>query len=214
MEILELKNIYENYKVIIRDINRRLSKDRKGKLATKENMSILISEYILEDCKEVIKLISENNKRRYVYNIIRTMCESIIEYKYFMNNENLIGEYFGEKIPEIGEKNTNKTSFYYIYKEYGQNRFECFNGQKNVWEMARNIKEIKNTDNEICLYYIFSMMSEKVHNAYFGAIMHDIYELNEENDNELEEDLKSYQSYMCTIIITLLNKFYKTLSNV
>ena len=82
MEILELKNIYENYKVIIRDINRRLSKDRKGKLATKENISILISEYILEDCKEVIKLISENNKRRYVYNIIRTMCESIIEYKY------------------------------------------------------------------------------------------------------------------------------------
>lgn len=206
MGISELKEVYENYNKLIVQKYSSLLRKSTGDLATKENMSILLSQYILEDCEYIIKLICKGVKKRYIYNIIRTMCESIIEYKYFIKYENLISQYFGSEISYIDESSTDESNLY-IYKEYGQKRFACFNGKKNIFNMAKDIEEIENTDKELSLYYIFSMMSENIHNAYFNAVLDDMAE----SDGK---DVKIDEEFVTTLVITLLNKFYETYNNV
>ena len=57
MGISELKEVYENYNKLIVQKYSSLLRKSTGDLATKENMSILLSQYILEDCEYIIKLI-------------------------------------------------------------------------------------------------------------------------------------------------------------
>lgn len=210
MGISELKEMLIENKTCITDKNKELmGKCTNGKLDTKENMSILLSYYVLEDFDMIVKLIEDNVKERYIYDIVRMLCESIIEYKYYMKNDSLIGEYFGSEISELDEENYDID----FYKKLGQDRLKSFNGRKNVRDMAKDIDEDyhvdvnDNKDNKLLsLYYIYSFTSEKVHNCFFNEILNDIATFDGEKCGLDEE-------FLSMLLTTLLVKFNETYFN-
>ena len=131
MESSAIRKTYDIYSKLISEKKFDLSKRSTGTLSTKENMSYFFSLYILEDCNTIINLIDNKCNERYIYSIIRIICESIIQYKYFMQNKHLIGQYFGSELPDVDEDDVKEVDLD-SYKELGQKRFKCFKGKINI----------------------------------------------------------------------------------
>lgn len=92
--------------------------------------------------------------------IIRNMVEQLIEFSYVLKYQELIEEYFGEKITEPIPADVVQLS-----KGLGKLRFES--RRKNIKEMAEDINQFKNSSVEMTLYDLYIMLSETCHNSYF-----------------------------------------------
>lgn len=92
--------------------------------------------------------------------IIRNMLEQLIEFLYLLRHQELIEEYFGEKMKEPILVDVAQLS-----KELGKLRFES--GRKTIKEMTEDINQFKNSSGEMTLYDLYIMLSETCHNSYF-----------------------------------------------
>ena len=92
--------------------------------------------------------------------IIRNMVEQLIEFLYVLRHQELIEEYFGEKITGPIPADVVQLS-----KGLGKLRFES--RRKTIKEMAEDINQFKNSSGEMTLYDLYIMLSETCHNSYF-----------------------------------------------
>lgn len=206
----EFLKVFNEFKAECDSINLELKKridnsDSKEVIATKENLSISTSECLCEDIQMVINLQEKKYSNRYIDSIIRNMCEQIIEYKYIIKNQSLIGEYFGKNLSEDEDKECEDTKkMFSRLKQTGQARFSS--NRESVSKMAEDINEKVSTDEKIALYDIFSLKAELEHNSYFNSVFEIIDQIEEqENDSHHNLDI----TFICFIIGAFKETYYK-----
>ncbi len=168
---------------------------KKGSLASKEFLSIVVSECLIDDIKSIQKLREEKFANRYVDAAIRNMCEQVIEYIYIIKNPNLIKKYFGEDLTyEYPKDDSIKT----LIKSLTQTGKARFGKRERVMEMAKDIGELDSDDNKLALYDIFKLKSELEHNSYFNHLFELMDEVNSE-ETEKENQEKDFNYLICIL---------------
>lgn len=203
IDISKFKDLVNKFEEHISKVNRLRIEKLKEKnnsniIATKENLSALVSTGILEDLNTIIVLSAIPTQERYIDYIIRGLVEQVIEYKYLIRHDNLIEEYFGSK---IREEETKKDRFNSV-EELG--KFGCeryLGGRKSVSAMTKDIKEKYFNKGTLSLYEIYIITSEQIHNSYFNAYL-DMFD----NDDNREV----FTEFQLTLVYTIINKFLKT----
>lgn len=138
-----------------------------------ENFSLFKMNFIKKFLDDVMFLndLSGRNDfyHRYGYLILRNMLEQLIEFLYVRKNEHLVDEYLGLKInlDAFNEKLTPVEG----ERRFGQKRYT--NNRQSVADMARDIKEYKETVGIMTLYDVYSILSEQCHNSYFDSLLRD-----------------------------------------
>ena len=127
----EFQNFYNEIKESVICRNKELKKiiEKSENLASKEMLSLVVSKNIIEDVEMVLKLKKIRMLSRYSNMIIRNMCEQVIEYVYFMKNEELIKQYFGLNIKEDNEEG----ELFERLRQFGGGRFDK---KRNIKQMA------------------------------------------------------------------------------
>ena len=199
----EIKEILENFQNIVENKNLELL-SKEYSIISKEKLSILVSECLVEDITTIISLKNGQFNSRYIDMIIRNMSEQVIEYCYIMKNPDILNEYFGENINTEIEEDANLLS---KLKETGSARFND-GKRKNVYAMAKEIDEVKSTEDRIALYEIFGLKAEMEHNSYFQQIINIVGEIENE---ELQNN--SIDSILIDNIIYVFLKYYNSLDN-
>lgn len=148
---------------------------------SKEMLSLVVSEGLMEDIEVIEKLQKEEFSNRYIDFIIRNMSEQVIEYLYIMKNPGLIKEYFGAKLDDDWN---GKNSFDGL-RRTGATRFE---DRKKVGTMAKAIGEKKAVDGKIPLYEIFSLKAELEHHSYFHYMLDVLYYSGNRSESKDELD--------------------------
>ena len=194
----EFQNLYNDFKECVAcknvEIQKRITEKSAG-LASKEMLSLVVSENIIEDIVMILKLKKSGSLSRYSNMIIRNMCEQVIEYVYFMKNEELIEQYFGLNIRDEDEE----VDLFEKLKQFGSGRFDK---KRNIKQMACYIDEVKDGQEEISLYKIYSAKSEEVHNSYFNEFLDMVETVNDECE---EDDDLDY-----IYLIFILSRFRET----
>ena len=163
----EFIELYKEFTEIIEEKNGGLIstiQESDFKFASKEMLSLLVSECLKEDIDTILSFKSANYSNRYVDAIIRNVCEQVIEYIYTIKNQELIEIYFGSNMEENFEENKG---LFESLKQTGQARF---GKRASVKRMATDIGESVSNDEKISLYDIFSLKAELEHNSYFHHI--------------------------------------------
>lgn len=192
--------IFSDFENIVENTNKKLEAN-KPTIYSKEYLSILISECLVEDINTIKFLKNNRLNNRYVDSIIRNMTEQTIEYIYIMKNPELIPVYFGENLdPDINM--INERNMFDDLNKTGSDRFskDQGTGRKPVAYMASKIGEKKNTADTISLYTIFKNKAELEHNSYFHSILYNIDEV--ENLNTIIDEDLDY-----TFLNTIIAKF-------
>lgn len=169
-------------------------------LDTKENLSIFISQQIVEDLNVILKLTSFNVNQRYIDYIIRGLVEQVIEYKYVLKN-NLINEYLGVTLAAENNISENISDIIKQFRNINGHRYL----KPNMMEMAKDIGESITQDEDSSLYGIFSIFSEQSHNSYYSEY------LSYFDNKQVEKGLTYFQLNMICIIIS---KFLTTYNNI
>ncbi len=169
--------------------------DSHIEFASKEMMSLVVSECLMEDVETIYKLKNNGFSERYTDCIIRNMCEQVIEYIYTMNHSELIQEYFGGNINE----KWSGTNLFKGLKRTGRVRFK---ERKSVSEMSVDIGEKTSNDEKISLYDIYSVKAEYEHHSYFHHMLNIMCHVNAENENAEEMDYL-YLIYILTAFINM-----------
>lgn len=198
----EFLELYQNFVDNAKEKNDKIILDFKNtgkEFASKEILSLLISECLIEDIGTIQHLKDNSFSNRYVDAIIRNMCEQVIEYRYIMNHQELIHIYFGK---DLKEEFDEQKDLFAALKQTGQARF---GKRKSVKEMAKDIREEKSSDEKVALYDIYSIKAELEHNSYF----HHIFDLiGEIEDDEKKEDNSDYM-FMYYILNAFLDVYYR-----
>lgn len=170
------------------------------KFYSKEMISFVISECLMEDIDTIYKMKMQGFSNRYTDFIIRNMCEQVIQYIYIMKYPELIPQYFGENIKDAW----NGTNLFKGLKRTGGARFK---ERKSVSEMSANIGEKISDDKKISLYDIYSLEAEFEHHSYFHHIMNTIPtdDVDDENENTEAVDY-IYLTYILTAFIETYDK--------
>lgn len=173
---------------------------------SKEMLSYIVAECLMEDIEMISELKDKGFSKRYKDSIIRNMCEQIIQYLYIIKHQELIKEYFGEKI----KKEWNGTNVFNGLKRTGGNRFEA---RKSVSEMASDIGEKKSDNDKIALYDIYSVKAELEHNSYFYHLLNEIGKLIDENDKDYVElkDIEDIDYLYLVFMLTSFKRVYDTI---
>lgn len=168
---------------------------------SKEMMSFVVSECLMEDVETIYKLKKQGFSDRYTDFVIRNMCEQVIEYIYIMRHPELIPEYFGENIKD----EWNGKNLFKGLKRTGGARFK---ERKSVSGMAVDIGEKISDDEKISLYEIYSLKAEFEHHSYFNHMLNTIFNVNDESEGESAEEV----DYI--YLIYILTAFIKTYDTV
>lgn len=166
---------------------------------SKEMLSFVVSECLMEDIETIFKLEEGGFSNRYIDFTIRNMSEQVIEYLYIMKHPQLIKEYFGEELRDDG----NGKEIFDGLKRTGAARFK---NHKSVSEMAKDVGEKKSDDDKIALYDIFSLKAELEHHSYFHHMLDVICSI--ENETESKDEL---DYIFLTYILTAFIKVYATI---
>ena len=206
---MEEKRMQESFYELYNDFAKRAEKKNKGirirfmdsqvVFSSKEMISFVVSECLMEDVETIYKLKTEGFSDRYTDCIIRNMCEQVIEYIYIMKHSELIPEYFGENIKD----EWNGTNFFKGLKRTGGARFK---ERKSVSEMSVDIGEKTSDDEKVSLYDIYSLKAEFEHHSYFHHMLNTLCYVNDKNESAEEMD------YM--YLIYILVAFIKTYDTV
>ncbi len=168
-------------------------KDNQIGFASKEMISFVVSECLMEDVETIYELKNKGASDRYTDCIIRNMCEQVIEYIYIMNHSELIPEYFGENLnDEWNGKN--------LFKGLRRTGGARFKERKSVSEMSVDIGEKTSDDEKVSLYDIYSVKAEYEHHSYFHHMLNTICYVNDENESAEEMDYM-YLIYILTAFI-------------
>lgn len=169
-------------------------------IASKEVMSCVVSECLMEDVENIFEFKKNGLCGRYTDFIIRNMCEQVIEYIYIMKHPKLISEYFGFHL----KAEWNGTNLFTGLKRTGKARFK---NKKSVSEMSMDIGEKESDEEKISLYDIYSIKAEVEHHSYFHHFLNAICDSGDnENDNKEEWD------YIClSYILTAFIEMYDTI---
>lgn len=111
--------------------------------------------------------------RRYGNLIIRDMLEQLIEFLYLLKNPHLAEEYLGLTI-DFQELNRKKSV---IKREelFGDKRYnKGIDGRPSVADMATDIGEKSSGNENLTLYKLYKILSERCHNAYFSSLLDDV----------------------------------------
>lgn len=171
--------------------------DSQVRFFSKEMISFVVSECLMEDVETIFKLKNEGFSDRYTDCIIRNMCEQVIEYIYIMNHSELIPEYFGENIKD----EWNGTNLFKGLKRTGGARFK---ERKSVSEMSVDIGEKISDDEKISLYDIYILKAEFEHNSYFHHMLNTLCYVNDENESAEEMDYM----YLIYILVAFIKTYY------
>lgn len=139
-------------------VNSQLSFD------SKEMLSFVVSECLMEDIETIYKLENNGFSNRYIDFTIRNMSEQVIEYLYIMKNPRLIKEYFGERLND----DWDGKNLFDGMKITGAARFKK---RESVSAMAKAVDEKVSDDDKIALYEIFSLKAELEHHSYFHHML-------------------------------------------
>lgn len=201
------ESFYELYKDFKKSANIKnkeiLKKYKESQIGwfSKEIMSFVVSDCLIEDIETIYALRNEGFSDRYTDFIIRNMCEQVIEYIYIMKHPELIPEYFGESLKE----DWNGEDLFTGLKCTGKARFK---ERKSVSKMAIDIDEKESDDEKISLYEIYSLKAEFEHHSYFNHMLNTIFNVNDENESESAEEV----DYI--YLIYILTAFIKTYATV
>lgn len=136
----------------------------EGVNAEEKKLSQFKANFIKNLLEDILFLIDSDGQMNFCMRngnlIIRNMVEQLIEFLYVLRHQELIEEYFGEKIAK-----PIPTSVVQLSKELGKLRFEP--ERKKIYEMAKDINQIKSSSGEMTLYDLYTMLSETCHNSYF-----------------------------------------------
>ncbi len=193
-------------------------RNKNPKVATKEMLSRIISHNLCIDINMLTLLELLPFPHRYSHQIIRNMCEQVIEYRYIMKNPNLISLYFGSNIrynKDFLKKDVEQIDISAIItqlKKSGQSRFSL-NGDKktakrNVWNMADKTNQSKSSDDVISLYDIYRICSEWEHNSYFQSF---IYK-NEKTVPTIKEKIE-FHKFNHMLILFIISAFQNVYFN-
>lgn len=191
---IEFFNNFVKYAKVLNELTLKRFEHKEISFASKEMLSFIVCECLIEDMTIIDELKENGHSRRYVDSIIRNMCEQVIEYKYIMKYQDLLKEYFGQNLSE----NWEGTNLFKGLKRTGEARFK---DRKTVAEMARSIDEYKSNDEKSSLYDIYSLKAEYEHHSYF----HYLFELINKNDGDETADDLDY-----VFMIYVLSSFEKT----
>ena len=139
----------------------------------RENICLLRMNFIKKFSDDVLFLddLSGNKDfyHRYAYLIMRNMLEQLIEFLYVQKNRCLIDEYLGLKIDleALREKRTPVEG----ERRLGKARYE--NRRPSIVDMAKGIDEYEASGMRATLYDVYSILSERAHNSYFGSLLDD-----------------------------------------
>lgn len=196
------ENFYELYNDFIK---RAMAKNRKYRqmlvnsalpLDSKEMLSFIVSECLMEDIETIDKLESNGFSRRYIDFVIRNMTEQVIEYLYIMKHPQMIGEYFGNNLPD----DWKGTNLFNGMKRTGKKRFK---NRPQVSTMAHNIGEKTSSDGNTSLYEIYSLKSEMEHHSYFNHSL-DVMTVHCSGENSESKEELDY-----VYLLNILTKFIK-----
>lgn len=203
LNVSEFEKFIESVEYDVENFNNKFMDTLKNKndnniIATRENLSIFFSEGLIEDSSTILSLHASKFSKRYIDYIIRGMVEHVIEYKYLIQNETLISEYFGSKVKD---KKSNITK---MMRNISQDRYE--NGKLDVKAMAKAINEdlTYGKTKEMSLYDIFSIISGQSHNAYYHSYLY----LSENKGEGIGLDT-SHIIYLITIISKFMEDYKK-----
>lgn len=156
--------------------NQQLLDSMGGKddfLCSVECFKIVFSENLLDDVKFSYKSSGQSLfKARHADIILRDMLEQVIEFIYHMKHTELITDYMGFNIDTTKLNTCNPIEG---IRKLGSKRFS--GGRKSVSEMAQNIDEKRSSQNDISLYELYQILSEKCHNSYFFTNLDDCEEI-------------------------------------
>lgn len=204
----QFKVAYQNLLKIAQDRNEKFlleyEKDSQMSMASKEGLSLLVSECLLEDAEAVQKFKTHKYKNRYTDAIIRNMCEQVIEYLFILKNPNRIPEYFGENLKEEYDENADSIE---LFKQFGKARFKS---KSNIAAMAEAIGERSSTDDKLSLYDIFSIKAELEHNSYFHSIYDVVGEIEDGKAAQKDVDDMDYlfMSYILAAFIDAYDEYF------
>lgn len=200
---MEEKQMQESFYELYNDFAKRAEEKNKGirvrfmdsqvGFFSKEMMSFVVSECLMEDVETIYTLKNQGFSDRYADFVIRNMCEQVIEYIYIMRHPELIPEYFGENIKD----EWNGRNLFKGLKRTGGARFK---ERKSVSEMAVDIGEKTSDDEKISLYEIYSLKAEFEHHSYFNHMLNTIFSVNDESESAEEVDY-IYLIYILTAFI-------------
>ena len=192
----EFYELYNRFAKRAEEKNRRIREkvtDSKIGFYTKEFLSFLVSECLMEDVETIYKMKRDGYSARYVDSVIRNMCEQVIECLYIMKHPDLLEEYFGGKI----KAEWNGTNYFKGMKRTGKARFKK---RPEVSKMAIDIGEMKSSKDKMSLYDIYSMKAEFEHNSYFNHWLDVLYSVN--NGQEVAEEMDYvYMRYILAVFI-------------
>ena len=192
--------LYNNFKEYAKEKNSKISvefNENKIQIASKEMMSFLVSECLIEDVETVFELKNKGFSDRYTDYIIRNMCEQVIEYMYIMKHPELISEYFGEKINE----KWNGENLFKGLKRTGEARFK---EKIIISKMSSDIGERKSDKHKIALYDIYSVKAELEHHSYFHYMLNVMCDEKDKKDTQKEID-SMYLIYILSAFIKVYN---------
>lgn len=142
-------------------------------LCSVEFFKIVFSENLFADVKFLYKSSGQSLfKARHADIILRDMLEQVIEFIYHMKHTELITDYMGFNIDTTKLNTCNPIEG---IRKLGSKRFS--GGRKSVSEMAQDIDEKRSSQNDISLYEIYQILSEKCHNSYFFTNLDDVEEV-------------------------------------
>lgn len=139
----------------------------------RENICLFRMNFIKKFSDDVLFLDDLSGNRdfyhRYAYLIMRNMLEQLIEFLYVQKNRYLIDEYLGLKIDleALKERRTPVGG----ERRLGKARYE--NRRPSIADMAKSIDEYEASGMRMTLYDVYSILSERAHNSYFGSLLDD-----------------------------------------
>ena len=172
-------------------------KEEKFTLNSIEMLSFLYSSNLQRDLEVMKDFLEANYETRYSLMLLRNMCEQVIEYLYLCNDERRIDYYMSpmkidddaymEKLQERMEESSN---FVKMQKTILSLRYED-EEKPFVHKMAKDIGEAKDSDDDLCLYSIFGLLSNYTHNSYYEDFMEcvGLVDDNDENDTYSDDDI-------------------------
>ena len=134
---------------------------------------------------------------RHALIILRSLVEQIIEFKYLIHNPSYREEFIGDiEYKHFEEFSVND------FRQLGSKRFNKM--KISIAKMAGDIGEKKDSDEELSLYSIYTILSEQVHNLVFHGMLNTTEMLEEgEQTEKFVEDNEIF-------IVFILDSFIKT----
>lgn len=167
-------------------------------LSSEEFFKIQYGSIVSEDVELFLKIYkSKYISYRHALIILRSLVEQIIEFKYLIHNPSYREEFIGDiEYKHFEEFSVND------FRQLGSKRFNKM--KISIAKMAGDIGEKKDSDEELSLYSIYTILSEQVHNLVFHGMLNTTEMLEEgEQTEKFVEDNEIF-------IVFILDSFIKT----